>query len=118
MITDFKSNGGTEGAPESGASTVANAIEVQHIVKKYGEFTAVDDVSFSVKEEEIFGLLGPNGPLPLHLTEYVRERLRHHADPTFARFLDLFHHRFALFFGGVGCFPCIKCRRLCMDVKP
>src|SRR5437667_5561371 len=37
------------------------AIEVDHIVKKYGEFTAVDDVSFSVKEEEIFGLLGPNG---------------------------------------------------------
>jgi ABC-2 type transport system ATP-binding protein len=38
-----------------------NAIEVDHIVKKYGEFTAVNDVSFSVKEEEIFGLLGPNG---------------------------------------------------------
>jgi len=40
-----------------------------------------------------FGLLGPNGPLPLHLTEYVRERERHAADPTFARFLDAFHHR-------------------------
>jgi ABC-2 type transport system ATP-binding protein len=39
----------------------SNAIEVEHIVKKYGEFTAVNDVSFSVKEEEIFGLLGPNG---------------------------------------------------------
>jgi len=39
----------------------ASAIEVEHIVKKYGEFTAVDDVSFSVKEGEIFGLLGPNG---------------------------------------------------------
>ncbi len=38
-----------------------NAIEVLHIVKKYGEFTAVDDVSFQVKEGEIFGLLGPNG---------------------------------------------------------
>ena len=38
-----------------------NAIEVDHIVKKYGDFTAVDDVSFNVKEEEIFGLLGPNG---------------------------------------------------------
>ena len=60
MITDFKSNGGTNGASESGAP-VPNAIEVRHIVKKYGEFTAVDDVSFSVKEEEIFGLLGPNG---------------------------------------------------------
>ncbi len=38
-----------------------NAIEVSHIVKKYGDFTAVDDVSFEVKEGEIFGLLGPNG---------------------------------------------------------
>src|SRR5579863_7727365 len=38
-----------------------SAIEVDHIVKKYGEFTAVDGVSFSVKEGEIFGLLGPNG---------------------------------------------------------
>ena len=37
------------------------AIEVDHIVKKYGDFTAVDDVSFRVSEGEIFGLLGPNG---------------------------------------------------------
>lgn len=40
-----------------------------------------------------FGLFGPNGPLPLHLTEYARDRLRNSDDPTFARFLDLFHHR-------------------------
>jgi ABC-2 type transport system ATP-binding protein len=63
MITDFKSNGGTNGngASDDGHAHVENAIEVEHIVKKYGEFTAVDDVSFAVKEEEIFGLLGPNG---------------------------------------------------------
>jgi type VI secretion system protein ImpH len=47
----------------------------------------------------MFGLLGPNGPLPLHVTEYIRERLHHAGDPTPARFLDLFHHRFlALFY--------------------
>jgi len=40
-----------------------------------------------------FGLLGPQGPLPLHLTDYARDRLRNVKDPTFARFLDLFHHR-------------------------
>ncbi len=40
-----------------------------------------------------FGLFGPNGPLPLHLTEYARNRLRQHGDPTFARFADVFHHR-------------------------
>src|ERR1700739_4311057 len=42
-------------------SKAPSAIEVDHIVKKYGDFTAVDDVSFTVKEGEIFGLLGPNG---------------------------------------------------------
>jgi type VI secretion system protein ImpH len=47
----------------------------------------------------LFGLFGPNGPLPLHLTEYARERLRNAGDPTFARFADVFHHRMlALFY--------------------
>jgi len=45
----------------NGKPTPVYAIEVDHIVKKYGDFTAVDDVTFSVKEGEIFGLLGPNG---------------------------------------------------------
>ncbi|MGA3212902.1 MAG: ATP-binding cassette domain-containing protein [Terriglobales bacterium] len=39
----------------------APAIEVEHIVKRYGDFTAVDDISFNVEDGEIFGLLGPNG---------------------------------------------------------
>lgn len=39
------------------------------------------------------GMLGPNGPLPLHLTEYARDRSRNASDPTMVRFLDLFHHR-------------------------
>jgi type VI secretion system protein ImpH len=40
-----------------------------------------------------FGLLGANGPLPTHLTEYVRDRLRHGGDSTLLAFLDVFHHR-------------------------
>jgi type VI secretion system protein ImpH len=40
-----------------------------------------------------FGLFGPSGALPIHLTEYARDRTRHHNDPTITRFLDLFHHR-------------------------
>src|SRR5271166_2716343 len=50
----------TNGSPAA-AGEIPYAIEVEHIVKKYGDFTAVDDVSFNVKEGEIFGLLGPNG---------------------------------------------------------
>jgi type VI secretion system protein ImpH len=45
-----------------------------------------------------FGLFGPNGPLPLHLTEYTRDRLRRYNDPTLARFADIFHHRLTLLF--------------------
>ncbi|HZU21838.1 MAG TPA: ATP-binding cassette domain-containing protein [Terriglobales bacterium] len=37
------------------------AIDVVNITKRYGEFTAVDGISFDVHEGEIFGLLGPNG---------------------------------------------------------
>jgi ABC-2 type transport system ATP-binding protein len=36
-------------------------IEVSDFSKRYGRFTAVDNISFSVEEGEIFGLLGPNG---------------------------------------------------------
>jgi ABC-2 type transport system ATP-binding protein len=36
-------------------------IEVQHLTKRYGRFTAVDDVSFRVERGEILGFLGPNG---------------------------------------------------------
>ena len=45
-----------------------------------------------------FGLFGPMGPMPLHLTEYVRERARSHGDPTMMRFADVFHHRALLLF--------------------
>lgn len=37
------------------------AISVDHLVKHFGAFRAVDDISFSVQEGELFGFLGPNG---------------------------------------------------------
>src|SRR5690606_20867113 len=43
-----------------------------------------------------FGLFGPNGPLPLHMTEYARERLIHHGDGALTAFADIFHNRLIL----------------------
>jgi len=36
-------------------------LKVQDLVKRYGDFVAVDKLSFQVEQGEIFGLLGPNG---------------------------------------------------------
>lgn len=36
-------------------------LKVEHIVKRYAEHTALDDVSIHVKKGKVFGLLGPNG---------------------------------------------------------
>lgn len=48
--------------------------------------------------EYFLGLFGPHGPMPLHITEYVRDRERNFRDPTLRRFSDLFHHRLLSFF--------------------
>ncbi len=40
------------------------------------------------------GMLGPNGPLPVHVTEIAREREQNRHDPTLVDFLDIFHHRY------------------------
>lgn len=44
------------------------------------------------------GMFGPQGPLPLHLTEYARDRIRQAGDHTFASFVDMFHHRMLALF--------------------
>lgn len=52
-------------------------IQVQNLVKKYGDFTAVKCISFEVAEGEIFGLLGPNGAgktTTLEIIETLREK--------------------------------------------
>lgn len=46
----------------------------------------------------LFGLFGPNGPLPPHITEYAYERQLHHGDRTIAAFCNIFHHRLISFF--------------------
>jgi len=43
--------------------------------------------------QRVLGLLGPNGALPIHLTDWARDRARNFGDAAFVRFLDVFHHR-------------------------
>ena len=45
-----------------------------------------------------FGLFGPNGPLPLVLTEFAHDRILHFGDRTFVAFCNIFHHRLLSFF--------------------
>lgn len=54
-----------------------NIITVQNLVKNYGSFQAVKDISFDVMEGEIFGLLGPNGAgksTTLEIIETLRDK--------------------------------------------
>jgi ABC-2 type transport system ATP-binding protein len=56
---------------------MSTIISVKNLVKKYGNFTAVNDISFDVFEGEIFGLLGPNGAgksTTLEIIETLREK--------------------------------------------
>jgi ABC-2 type transport system ATP-binding protein len=66
-----------------------NIISVQNLVKNYGNFQAVKDISFDVMEGEIFGLLGPNGAgksTTLEIIETLREKT---SGKVFVNGLDL-----------------------------
>jgi type VI secretion system protein ImpH len=47
--------------------------------------------------QQFFGYLGPNGPLPIQLSDFIRARALNHGDATWLAFLDAFAHRFSLF---------------------
>ena len=59
--------------------------------------SAISGVAFGPSTPQVvtrlLGLLGPFGPLPLHLTEYARDRKLYRNDAAFGSFLDIFHHR-------------------------
>lgn len=58
-----------------------------------GQFARASGEAKARLAVNFFGLLGANGPLPTHLTEYTRDRLRNGGDGTLLAFFDVFHHR-------------------------
>ncbi len=74
----FASKVDSRSKPTAKRPASGDAIVVDHITKKYGDFTAVDDVSFSVQQGEIFGLLGPNGAGKSTLIRMMTTLLPHH----------------------------------------
>src|SRR5690606_32868426 len=69
LMTQRETTGATAGLRMSGATAglgttaagAETAISVEGIVKRYGQLTAVNNISFTVRKGETFGLLGPNG---------------------------------------------------------
>src|SRR5215472_16224702 len=53
--------GAAQSARRAGTVNAAEVVTAQHLVKRYGNVLAVNDVSFSIHEGEIFGIIGPNG---------------------------------------------------------
>ena len=65
ILTEFRDVFNPPSIEHEGSNKVGNeaenVIEVEHLVKAFGTFRAVDDISFTVKKGEIFGFLGANG---------------------------------------------------------
>ncbi|MDX7998291.1 type VI secretion system baseplate subunit TssG [Xenorhabdus sp. Reich] len=61
-------------------------------IKKRDNSTLYDILIYS------FGLFGPNGPMPLHITEYAYSRQYNYQDSTLNAFINLFHHRLIMLF--------------------
>lgn len=65
ILTEFREVFNPPSIEHEGSNKVGNeaenVIEVEHLVKAFGTFRAVDDISFTVKRGEIFGFLGANG---------------------------------------------------------
>jgi len=91
--------------PRIGASSRAADDPVRFGQDPSMEFSPAEMSSVTVRPERpprialaSFGLLGPNGPLPLHLTAFARDRERAHKDFSLVHFLDMLTHRFTSLF--------------------
>lgn len=88
------------GKPRVGTARRASQVAVRLSQPAFLEFAPAEVAGFRHGQDGVaqlesfgFGMFGPNGPLPMHLTELAYERRRQHADPALADFVNLFQHR-------------------------
>jgi type VI secretion system protein ImpH len=79
--------------PSQDAVRLSQAPELAFPTSTVSAFVSEPETGRHILTQRFFGLFGPNGALPLHLTEYARDRQRNHQDPTIVAFADVFHHR-------------------------
>src|SRR5579862_5331749 len=70
---------------------MSSAIDVDRIVKTFGDFTAVNGISFSVEHGELFGLLGPNGAGKTTLIRMLTTLIRPSSGQAFVAGHDVVH---------------------------
>jgi len=81
--------------PKQDAIRLKQRVDMAFASSTVARFVPQDEQTGEAGElsQYMFGLFGPNGPLPLHFTEYAYNRQRSFRDPTFKAFADIFHHR-------------------------
>jgi type VI secretion system protein ImpH len=91
--------------PRLGESRKVEDDPVRIVQRPHLHFAPTEVASFHTEDTPVarleqhgFGVFGPNGALPLHLTELAHTRERHTDDPTFGAFINAFQHRFTSLF--------------------
>jgi type VI secretion system protein ImpH len=84
---------GTSRRPREDRVRLGQAPELAFPPSTLRSFTPPTDAAPGRLTNRFFGLFGPHGPLPLHLTEFARDRQRNHRDGTFVGFVDMITHR-------------------------
>ncbi len=69
-----------------------NLVEIKNLVKKFGDFTAVNDLSLEIREGEIFGILGPNGAGKTTTINMILGLLKPTSGKIFINGLDISTH--------------------------
>ena len=67
-------------------------VEMKNLVKKFGDFTAVNDISLDINEGEIFGILGPNGAGKTTTINMILGLLKPTSGKIFIDGIDISHH--------------------------